>query len=144
MAYEISDKCIGCGVCVKFCPTEAISGNKKEKHVINPDACIECGVCGRICPQETVFDSDGQTVTRVKRTEWEQPKIDLKKCMACMSCVESCPAGCLQLHQEPASKRDRNCYPYLKNGKACIGCGFCADDCPVDAIVMVVPSQAAK
>ncbi|PKN60789.1 MAG: hypothetical protein CVU53_01315 [Deltaproteobacteria bacterium HGW-Deltaproteobacteria-11] len=29
----------------------------------------------------------------------------------------------------------------MKDGKACIGCGFCALDCPVNAIAMLVPAR---
>ncbi len=144
MAYTISDKCVGCGACVRICPTAAISGEKKEKHIINPDACIECGACGRLCPQGGVLDAAGRPVVRIKKPDWAKPRIDLDKCMACMSCVETCPVGCLELHERPVRERDRDNYPFLKDEKACIACGFCADECPVDAIVMVVPKLAVK
>jgi NAD-dependent dihydropyrimidine dehydrogenase PreA subunit len=32
-------------------------------------------------------------------------------------------------------------FPYLKNPKACIGCGFCSTECPVDSIIMVKPEK---
>jgi len=35
-------------------------------------------------------------------------------------------------------------YPYLKDAKACIGCGFCSRECPVDAIVMQKPVKEQK
>ena len=43
--YVIEDQCIGCGLCRRKCPQEAISGEKKEPHVIDPELCIRCGVC---------------------------------------------------------------------------------------------------
>jgi Fe-S-cluster-containing hydrogenase component 2 len=34
---------------VKACPTEAISGVRKEPHKIDQDKCIKCGVCSEVC-----------------------------------------------------------------------------------------------
>lgn len=43
------DKCVGCTMCAKGCPTGAITGRVKEKHVINQDRCIRCGACLDAC-----------------------------------------------------------------------------------------------
>jgi NADH-quinone oxidoreductase subunit F len=42
-------KCKGCGLCIKACPTEAISGEKKKPHHIDPELCIKCGACATAC-----------------------------------------------------------------------------------------------
>lgn len=47
--YVITDKCIGCGMCKRNCPADAITGNVKEKHVIDTDKCIKCGACMTSC-----------------------------------------------------------------------------------------------
>ncbi len=44
------DKCKGCSKCVKACPVKAISGNKKEAHMIDMGKCTKCGVCREVCP----------------------------------------------------------------------------------------------
>lgn len=51
MAYKISDKCIGCGVCVENCPVQAIK-MEGDKAVIDPATCISCGLCRSVCPVE--------------------------------------------------------------------------------------------
>ena len=48
--YEIiPEKCPGCGLCVKYCPTGAISGEKKKPYVIDQELCIRCGLCMNTC-----------------------------------------------------------------------------------------------
>jgi Fe-S-cluster-containing hydrogenase component 2 len=36
-------------VCIKACPTGAISGEKKQVHHIDPELCIKCGACATAC-----------------------------------------------------------------------------------------------
>ncbi|MBR7111169.1 MAG: NADH-quinone oxidoreductase subunit NuoF [Clostridia bacterium] len=47
--YVITDKCIGCSLCSKKCPTGAISGEIKKQFVIDQSKCIKCGVCADNC-----------------------------------------------------------------------------------------------
>ena len=44
------DKCVGCLLCKKNCPVNAISGERKEVHIIDQSLCIKCGVCLDVCP----------------------------------------------------------------------------------------------
>lgn len=46
--------CNGCTLCRVKCPEEAVSGEKKEPHVIDPEKCIKCGICYSLCKQEAV------------------------------------------------------------------------------------------
>ncbi|WP_462281627.1 NADH-quinone oxidoreductase subunit NuoF [Salinivirga cyanobacteriivorans] len=56
--YEIDpEKCTGCTVCAKACPTEAISGERKGVHIIDQDKCIRCGECFSKCKFDAVLVS---------------------------------------------------------------------------------------
>ncbi len=50
----ITDACIGCGKCLRNCPVNAISGDVKKKHYIDPELCVVCGTCKPACPVNAI------------------------------------------------------------------------------------------
>ena len=51
---KITDACIGCTKCKRNCPVGAISGELKQKHVIDVSKCIKCGACIDGCPKKAI------------------------------------------------------------------------------------------
>jgi len=54
--YEIDEEaCKACGICLKNCPVNAITGEKKVPHVIDQEKCTLCGMCWEKCPFTAVL-----------------------------------------------------------------------------------------
>lgn len=49
------EKCRGCMMCLKKCPTNAVMGQLKSPHYIITDKCIGCGTCLEVCKWGAVY-----------------------------------------------------------------------------------------
>ncbi|MEM0360649.1 MAG: pyruvate synthase subunit PorD [Candidatus Diapherotrites archaeon] len=56
-----------------------------------------------------------------------KPKIEIAKCIKCGQCWAYCPEACI-------SKNEKG--EFVINYDYCKGCGICANECPVKAIIM--------
>ncbi len=65
--YILPDKCSGCGICLRQCPSEAIIGGKRMVHIVDQEKCIRCGTCLEVCPQRFA------AVVKVSGEELEVP-----------------------------------------------------------------------
>jgi NAD-dependent dihydropyrimidine dehydrogenase PreA subunit len=67
------EKCIGCGICIPYCPANAISMQSNKKAVIDQEACFECGNCLRPlvvrCPTKAFSEDPGimDTIRGIRR-----------------------------------------------------------------------------
>jgi len=48
------DRCIGCVMCIKPCPTDAILGTAKHLHTVIAEDCTGCGLCVDPCPVDCI------------------------------------------------------------------------------------------
>ncbi|NLP38018.1 MAG: NADH-quinone oxidoreductase subunit NuoF [Firmicutes bacterium] len=53
--FILPDKCVGCTVCARNCPVNAISGERKAPHEIDQSVCIKCGVCYEKCKFDAII-----------------------------------------------------------------------------------------
>ena len=138
MAHLITETCIGCTACVKVCPVEAITGEGKELHTIDPAICIDCGACTYVCPVECIQNPAGVAPERLKkRTDWPKPQIIDELCTGCNFCVDVCPFDCLELDDRQFGGIAR-----LVDPKSCVGCAMCEEVCAKNAIF--VPNNRAR
>jgi quinone-modifying oxidoreductase, subunit QmoB len=54
--------------------------------------------------------------------------VDVSKCSLCLTCLRLCPHGAISFHDRASI-----------NSSSCAGCGICASECPMKAIVMIPP-----
>jgi len=53
--YQIDPtRCKGCQRCFKECPPGAITGKRKEPHLIDQHKCSKCGACFNVCRLEAI------------------------------------------------------------------------------------------
>jgi len=53
--YFITEKCTGCTLCARRCPTSCITGSRKELHTIDSSLCIKCGECFASCNFDAII-----------------------------------------------------------------------------------------
>lgn len=52
--------CTGCEACVRVCPQQSISGEKKAPHVVNVMKCVKCGACYDVCRFQAIVVRSGE------------------------------------------------------------------------------------
>jgi len=59
--------CIGCTLCIKACPTDAIVGSNKLMHTVIEPYCTGCELCLPVCPVDCI----ALEVVSGERTGWQ-------------------------------------------------------------------------
>jgi electron transport complex protein RnfB len=67
LAVIDEDWCIGCTLCIKVCPTDAIVGSNKLMHTVIEPCCTGCELCLPVCPVDCI----SLEVVSGERTGWQ-------------------------------------------------------------------------
>ena len=142
------DKCVGCGMCVRMCPTACIKlvdavddeGKTVKRPQVNMGRCAMCGYCAEYCPVDAMTVTPEYEIAEYTRfdllygprrlnyegtTEGMEVKLEV-----------TLPSDIANGNPERRVSLFDLDRPELTDSK-CIGCKKCAKVCPVGAIVMV-------
>lgn len=150
----IFDRCLGCGICVRACPTTCIElvevaddeGKMVKRPQVNVGRCMMCGYCAEYCPvnaMTTTTDYELAEFTRQgliydpRRLAFEgtNEMMEVKLSEHLISNIEK------GIIDKPTAFYDTD-RPVLDD-KKCIGCQKCAKVCPTKAIEMIVTGKNA-
>lgn len=65
-------RCIGCVMCIKPCPTDAIVGAAKHIHTVIVDDCTGCGLCIDPCPVDCISMEPVDSVQPKPDWRWDE------------------------------------------------------------------------
>ncbi len=90
--------CIGCTLCIKACPTDAIVGSNKRMHTVIEPWCTGCELCIPVCPVDCIA-LENVTAERSGWAAWSQPEADTAR--------QRYEARQVRLQREAAEQQDR-------------------------------------
>lgn len=151
----VFEKCIGCGICERICPTTCIEMievddekmGKVNRPQINIGRCMMCGYCAEYCPPKAMITTPEFELARYTREEliFSPRQLHYEGHNAEMEVhvhehlLSDLKNGVMD-RMVNASTVDR---PELSDEK-CIGCSRCVKVCPVNAIEMIVVGENDK
>jgi ferredoxin len=86
-----ADRCSGCDMCARYCPTGALRFSTSDDHarncfalVLRTSSCIDCGICAVACPEQAVSYGDEISTRSFIAAEWSTvasgPLVDCASC----------------------------------------------------------------
>ncbi|WP_028486431.1 electron transport complex subunit RsxB [Thiomicrorhabdus chilensis] len=70
VAFINEDLCIGCVLCIKECPVDAILGATKMMHTVIEKECTGCELCVPVCPVDCI----DMIPPKVTPNDWKWPE----------------------------------------------------------------------
>lgn len=97
------DRCIGCVMCIKPCPTDAIIGAAKHIHTVIDSDCTGCGLCVDPCPVDCI---EMQPATqRDNQPNWRWPEYSPTEVVRAREQTEAKIARSEQRQQQRSANR---------------------------------------
>lgn len=66
-----SNRCIGCNLCIRDCPSQAIAivkvGDKRFDQTVDLGRCVYCGQCAETCPRKAITISSEFELTQIAK-----------------------------------------------------------------------------
>ena len=117
--------CIGCTLCIKACPVDAIVGAHEYMHSVIEQYCTGCELCVAPCPMDCIemIETKPANITN-------QPVEAETACIHCDRCNDICPVD-LPAHSLYQLIQAYNIDDAVGGGLTdCILCGSCDAVCP--------------
>ncbi len=78
VAYIDEDWCIGCTLCLKACPVDAIMGSNKLMHTVLEAYCTGCELCLPVCPVDCI-ELENASGSATGWHAWSQTQADVAR-----------------------------------------------------------------
>ncbi|MDO9546899.1 MAG: 4Fe-4S binding protein [Pelolinea sp.] len=76
----ISENCVGCGLCVRDCPAQALALEKESKHSFRlihyRDHCASCGQCEMSCKFNSIYLDNSYKEASADRKDFFKVLVD--------------------------------------------------------------------
>ncbi len=117
--------CIGCTLCIKACPVDAIVGTHEYMHSVIEQYCTGCELCVAPCPMDCI-----EMIAAKPDKITDQPTKVETACIHCDRCNDICPVD-LPAHSLYQLIQACDTDAAISEGLAdCILCGSCDAVCP--------------